>query len=282
MAQAEPLLRVLSPEEAPAANAFIKKVGWDHALEQSLHYILWSGQGSFCLDLDNQIVATALALKYSDGLAWIGSVVSDPTYQRRGFARRLMNHVMTYLQGIDSIMLDASTLGFPLYDSMGFQSLYKINVYSGVPQHFERPPSIRPMTADDLSTVIAMDCDVVGAARPQVFQWLFETGKGYVTTEADAITGYTFTKTHADALRLAAWNARDAAAAEALLQICSNAAAENGYKLHISIPEPNTHACDMASRHNLTIDRYVTRMVFGKPPPGHMSDQYGIISFMTG
>jgi hypothetical protein len=38
----------------------------------------------------------------------------------------------------------------------------------------------------------------------------------------------------------------------------------------------------MVERHNMTIERQVTRMVYGKPPPGHMGDQYGIIAFMTG
>ncbi len=282
MAQAEPQLRVMTPDEAPAVITLMRKIGWDHPLEQTRQNITWGGSGSFCLAFDKEIIATAIALKYSDRLAWVGLVVSDPAYQRRGFARRLMNHVMQYLSSIESVMLDASTLGFPLYDNMGFQSLYKVNVYVGAAQKFEVSPTIRPMTAGDLSTIVNMDGDVVGVSRPQVINWLFQTGNGFIAADAGKITGYTFTRTQLDPLRMVAWNAKDTTTAESLFQLGSTLAAESGVKLHVSIPEPNRNAHEIAERHNLTLDRSVTRMVYGKQPPGHMSDQYGIVAFMTG
>src|SRR5664279_1472768 len=154
MSPLEPRLRVISPNEAPAVITLMRKVGWTHPLEQTRQNITWGGEGSFCLAFDERIVCTAIALKYSERLAWIGLVISDPEYQRRGFARRLMNHAMEHLQGVESIMLDASTLGFPLYDNMGFQSLYKIHVYMGTPQRFAPSAAIRPMTAEDPPIVI--------------------------------------------------------------------------------------------------------------------------------
>ncbi len=278
----EPTLRVMTPDEAPAVLTMTHKVGWNHPLEQIRQNIIWGGQGSFCLAFDEQIVGTAIALKYSERLAWIGVVVSDPDYQRRGFARRLMDHVMEYLSGVESIMLDASVQGFPIYDKMGFQSLYKVTPYVGTPKHFELTHVIRPMTAEDLSTVIDMDCHIMGVPRPQVIQWLFETGKGYIATAAGNITGYTFTRIHLDTLRMVAWNSIDAASAEALLQLGNTLALDAGLLLRTSVPEPNTIAREMVERNHMTIERHVTRMVYGKQPPGHMGDQYGIIAFMTG
>lgn len=279
---AEPTLRVMTPDEAPAVISMMRKIGWDHPLEQTRQNITWGGDGSFCLAFDKEIVATTIALKYSDRLAWIGLVVSDPAYQRRGFARRLMNHAMQHLSAIESVMLDASVMGFPLYDSMGFQALYKINVYIGAAQAFDTPAAIRPMTPEDLPTIINMDCEKVGAPRPQVMNWLFQTGKGYVVEDSGSITGYTFTRTQLDPLRLVAWNARDPETAEQIFRFGSTLAANSGVKLHVSIPEPNVNAVDIATRYGLKFDRYVTRMVYGKPPPGHMSEQYGIVAFMTG
>jgi GNAT superfamily N-acetyltransferase len=282
MSQLEPELRVISPDEAPAVISLMRKIGWNHPLEQTRQNIAWGGKGSFCLAFDERIVGTAIALKYSERLAWIGLVISDPEYQRRGFARRLMNHAMQHLQSVESIMLDASTLGFPLYDKMGFQSLYKINVYAGTPQRFAPSAAIRPMTTSDLSTVINMDCEIMGLPRPQVLNWLFENSKPYVMTVGDKITGYAFARVQIDGLRIVAWNAEDSATAEALFQFGSSLAAEGGYGFQASIPELNKAASAIAERHGLTIDRTVTRMVYGKEPPGHMSEQYGIIAFMTG
>ncbi len=279
----EPTLRVLSPDEAPSVLKLMGRIGWDHSLDQTRECIVWGGKGSFCLALGDEIVGTAIANKYSQRLAWIGLVISDPDYQRRGFARRLMNHAMSYLSDVDSVMLDASTMGYPLYDKMGFQSLYKINVYIGAPQRFEPSPSIRPMTNDDMPATLEMDYDAVGVSRSAVLHWLFETGQGFVATQGNNITGFILIKKHLDTLRLAGWNARDAATAEALFQLGSTLAAEENYpNYRINVPELNTSACDIITRHHIPYDRYVTRMVYGKKPPGHMSDQYGIVAFMTG
>jgi hypothetical protein len=258
------------------------KIGWTHPVEQTQVNITWGGDGSFCLAFGEQIVGTAIALKYSPRLAWVGLVISDPDYQRRGFARRLMNQVMIHLSDVDSVMLDASVMGYPLYDTMGYQTLYKINAYSGTPQLFEVDHSIRPMTDSDLPAIIAADAEVVGVARPQVMKWLFETGSGYVATHEGVIIGYTFVKTHLDTLRLAGWNARDPITAENLLKLGSNLAAQGGFTYRLNVPEPNDQSRVIMDRHNMTIERYVTRMVYGQPRPGHMSDQFGIVSFMTG
>lgn len=278
----EPVLRNITPDDIPSIVRLMEKIGWFHPIEQTKQYIAWGGAGSFCLAFGDEIVATAIALKYSKRLAWVGLVISDPDYQRRGFARRLMNHIMTYLADVDSVMLDASVLGYPLYDKMGFQPLYKINAYRGTPQIFPAPKSVRVMMSSDVDTVINMDCETFGLPRPQVMKWLFETGRGLVVTENGAITGYAFTKVFGDTLRALAWNAQNTVTADAILCACSTQAAEDGYLLRINVPEPNTFARDIAVTHSLVIERYVTRMVYGQPPPGHMGDQFGIVTFMTG
>lgn len=278
----EPQLRNITSDDIPAVVRLMEKIGWFHPVEQTKQYITWGGEGSFCLAFDNEIVATAIAFKYSQRLAWVGLVISDPDYQRRGFARRLMDHIMTYLEDVDSVMLDASVLGYPLYDKMGFQPLYKINAYRGTPQIFPTSQSVRAMTTEDIDYVINMDCDTFGLPRQQVIRWLFETGRGFVATEKGAITGYAFTKVFGDTLRALAWNAQNTDTADAILRVCSTEATAGGYMMRINVPEPNTFAHDLALKHNLVIERYVTRMVYGQPPPGRMGDQYGIITFMTG
>lgn len=278
----EPTLRQLTPGDIPAVVRVMEKIGWHHPLEQTRQYITWGGNGSFCLAFRDEVVATAIAMKYTQRLAWVGLVISHPDYQRRGFARRLMNHVMAYLVGVESIMLDASAAGYPLYDSMGFEPLYKINAYSGQPRRFEVHPSIRPMTAADLPQVTAMDESTFGIPRPHILRWLFDTGTGWVVSDDKALTGYTFTKVYGDTLRALAWNATDANTAGMILQAASTQAAEGGYLLRVNVPEPNIAARDLVRSHQMGIERYVTRMVYGNSPPGKMGEQYGIITFMTG
>ncbi len=43
---AEPTLRVMTPDEAPAVISLMRKIGWDHPLEQTRQNITWGGDGS--------------------------------------------------------------------------------------------------------------------------------------------------------------------------------------------------------------------------------------------
>lgn len=74
------------------------------------------------LEVDGQLAATATAIVYDEKLAWIGMVLTLPEFRGQGLARRLIAHLLELLQSrnIQSIKLDATTMGAPLYREFGF------------------------------------------------------------------------------------------------------------------------------------------------------------------
>jgi N-acetylglutamate synthase-like GNAT family acetyltransferase len=81
-------------------------------------------QGCLVIEVDDRIAATATLLCYGTRLAWIGMVLTRPEYRRMGFAQRLMEHALERASElkIESIMLDATPLGQPLYEKLGFKT----------------------------------------------------------------------------------------------------------------------------------------------------------------
>src|SRR5262249_13712471 len=117
MPASEPVLRRVTPTDAETCARIANRVGWSHSPTTWQQFIRWGREGALCLTVDGRIVTTAVALVYSERLAWVGAVITDPDYQGRGLAGKIMVEVMDYLaqRHIQSVMLDASPLGFPIY-----------------------------------------------------------------------------------------------------------------------------------------------------------------------
>lgn len=278
----EPVLRPMTVADVPKVLDLFPRVGWKYAGEQLQANISWGGQGSFCLEDNDRLVGTANVVTYGSDLAWVGMVVVDPDYQRRGLARRLMVACMDYCETnhIRTVMLDASELGYGLYDDLGFHPLYRIESWTGVPQNLTGSDHIRPMTVDDLPAVAALDAQLFGLPRYPILRWLQQFG-GWVDTINGQVNGYIFAHA-AHTGRVGAWYHRDAEGANALLQAALLSFAGEA-EVRLDIPASNEHARALAARYGLSTQRGCIRMLWGQTPaPGRMSEQYAIIGFATG
>lgn len=280
----EPLLRPLTVADAAECAALANSIGWTHTAAHWERYITWGGRGALGLSAGGCIVTTAVAIVYSQRLAWVGGVITHPEYQGRGFARKLMVAIMDTLaaQGIASVMLDASPLGYPLYDHMGFRSLYKIEVYSGLPKGTATSPpsSIQVLSQDDLAGAIDLDAALNGVPRPAVLRGLWQPGAAWIDRKNERVEGYLLAQVNPSVVRIAPWAHERPEGARNLLSAVLNA--YPGQEVSIQIPEPNTQAKALAEGLGLKMNRTCTRMVYGQSPPGRMADQYAIAAFATG
>ena len=91
--------------------------------------------GCFVDERAGTVVGSTTALRHGTDLAWIGMVLVLPEYRRRGIARGLVQHAMAWLRasGNRVVGLDATQMGFPLYEQLGFRSEEEI-------ERWERPP----------------------------------------------------------------------------------------------------------------------------------------------
>ena len=96
--------------------------GWNQTETDWLTLMRVAPETCFGLEYEGILVATTTAVLYERKLAWIGMVLTDPDYRRRGFGRRLLEHALAALavRHVAWIKLDATEMGAGLYRELGF------------------------------------------------------------------------------------------------------------------------------------------------------------------
>jgi len=274
--------RLLGPDDAKRAVALTEKIGWSQNAATWANFIRWGGEGSFCIAQGDQLIATSVALRYSPALAWIGTVITHPDYQRQGLARRMMQTSLDYLhsKGTRCIMLDASEMGRPLYEGLGFRALYKLEVFAGEAIESDTPADTRALTEADVPDITALDAQIFGVARGEMIRDLAIPGHGWVSSAAGNIGGYLLLKSSNLGINIGPWYHQSVDGAESLFRRALTFA--KGQQVRVYIPEPNSDAKTLVRRYGLMPTRFTTRMVLGDDPPGDMARQYSVAALATG
>ena len=216
-----PVLRRLRLADAPRCHALTQAVGWGTSLADWERVLRWGGRGCFALEQDGHLIATTTTTSYGRDRAWIGMVITHPDHRGRGYARQLMQMALDYLaaRGIRHILLDASEMGRPLYEKLGFKVMYGVEVWTGRASSYLGPRA-RPLRAADLPAVIALDADVFGVARERILRRVVADlpHLAWVDDENGQITGFLLGTDDPDRITLGPWTARSPWSAEKLLQ----------------------------------------------------------------
>src|SRR5438105_15360698 len=103
-------IRLLTERDIPAGMRLSKLAGWNQTETDWLRVLRHDPQGCLAASLNNRVVGTATSTAYGSDLAWIGMVLVDPNYRRRGIATELMQVTLRNLRarGVKTIKLDAT------------------------------------------------------------------------------------------------------------------------------------------------------------------------------
>lgn len=170
-------VRLLSAADIPAGMRLKEAAGWNQTAADWQRVLALEPGGCFGVECDGQVRATATAVCFGEELAWVGMVLTDAQYRGRGFARRLMEHALAYLRGkrVQWIKLDATDMGRPLYERLGFQDTGTIErwirqagalpPHNGAVGHFEFAAALdRQAFGADRSGLLRMLADIESAS----------------------------------------------------------------------------------------------------------------------
>jgi GNAT superfamily N-acetyltransferase len=122
----------MSIADVPSALTLCRQAGWNQTNADWQRILAYEPEGCFVAVLDEQIVGTVTSTCYSTDLAWIGMMLVDDSHRRRGIATQLMTTCLQSLRsrGIGCIKLDATPLGEPVYQLLGFQREWTFHRWS--------------------------------------------------------------------------------------------------------------------------------------------------------
>ncbi|HZN10525.1 MAG TPA: GNAT family N-acetyltransferase, partial [Blastocatellia bacterium] len=103
-------IRPLAERDIEAAMRLKELAGWNQTEADWRRLLGLAPGGCFAAWADGRLVATTTTTAYGQELAWIGMVLVDPEYRRRGIATALMRAALDHLQGagVATIKLDAT------------------------------------------------------------------------------------------------------------------------------------------------------------------------------
>jgi GNAT superfamily N-acetyltransferase len=164
-------IRVMTVQDIPAGLRLNTLSGWNQTSADWERFLARSPQGCFVMEDGSKVVGTAATICYENRFAWIGMVLVDPEYRKQGIGTQLLNKTIEYLDqsNIFTIKLDATPLGKPLYEKLGFVSEFEIErwILKRPTRTISTMPSSRPspLAEHQLKEIFTVDKEFFGADR---------------------------------------------------------------------------------------------------------------------
>jgi ribosomal protein S18 acetylase RimI-like enzyme len=232
-------------------------------------------------------------------VAWIALVLVDLAARRRGVGTALMQHALAYLerQGVRSVRLDATPLGQPVYEKLGFLPQFALARYEGImpggtttPIRFpEGDKSHSPgfftlggertlggggerTLGGDWEDVLRLDRAVTATDRRKLLTRLFTDTPDALAVyrHGDTVCGFVTSRPGANAIQVGPCLATAREAGEALLAHARWRYASQ--RVYIDVPAENRPAVRAVADLGLTVQRPLLRMCRGEPVQEHVEE----------
>jgi len=191
----------------------------------------------------------------------------EPAVRGRGVGTRLMEHCLKHLaeRGVPSVRLDATPLGRPIYEKLGFVVEYELVRMEGVASGGVWHPDVGPVTAVQLDQVLDLDLNIRGTNRHRLIRRLYdERPEAMWAFVADGrIVGYLTSRHGANATQIGPALSTSAEAGRVLADVALRYCI--GQRVFIDIPTANVPAIDWAQSRGLSVQRPLMRMRRGRP-----------------
>lgn len=188
-------LRRLRAEDIPAAFQLSAQAGWNQTEDDWRTLLELSSESCLAIEVDGHLASTITLLCYGDRLAWIGMVLTRTEYRRRGFAGKLLTSALDLADkiGIQTIKLDATDQGKPLYERLGFHAEQEIQRWTRPGENVAQLPSVQTSAEEAWRD---SDSLVFGAERLQLLNRLarrnppLSISQSYLFSRPGRVTAY--------------------------------------------------------------------------------------------
>ena len=171
----QPILRNLTASDIPDALQLSAEAGWNQTSDDWNLLIDLFPEGCFGIEVEGDLVSTATLFSYGRQLAWIGMVLTHSPFRGRGFAKRLLLETLRLADqlGIESVKLDATDQGQPLYEKLGFRAEQPVERWER--EHESLKSNAETMATDTLpQDLLNEDATVFGVNRSALLRSLVQ------------------------------------------------------------------------------------------------------------
>ncbi len=226
-------------------------------------------------------MARDLARDVAPGLAWIGMVLVDPRFRGRGFARGLMEHCLRWLEarGVLQVKLDATAMGRPLYEKLGFREERIIERWRGPASEGKAGKAGLPASDLPLPAIASLDRASFGVDRRRLIEQLLKAFPGHGVWEPE---GFVLGRPGSHSYFLGPCAAADAPAAERLIRCFLERTSAPSFYWDLFPDQPAV--VDLARDTGFERQRELVRMALRPEAglPGHPERVFAVAGFEYG
>jgi GNAT superfamily N-acetyltransferase len=171
-------IRPMSSADIPLGMRLKAEAGWNQTEADWCRFLWLQPDGCFVAELDGAEVGTTTTCIFGS-VAWVAMVLVDQAVRGRGIGMALMRHALAFLdgRGVPTVCLDATALGRPLYEKLGFTVQHTLHRYEGIPPELiDEPLLTTTLQPSDWHDVLALDLRASGAPREAFLRRLHEEG----------------------------------------------------------------------------------------------------------
>lgn len=256
-------IRPMTVADLPLGMRLKAANSWNQTESDWRRYLDLQPDGCFVAALDGKPVGTLTTCIFGP-VAWIAMVLVDAEHRGKGVGKALMRHALDFLerQGVVTVRLDATPLGQPLYEKLGFVAEYALYRHEGVLPPGGTVPGVEALYPDHIEDLLPLDRAVTCTDRTKLLVRLAsEFPEGVrVVGRAGSVEGFRAARPGARALQVGPCIA-NGSAGQLLLEDARRL--YGGMPVFIDIPTGNGPAIRWAEETGLTVQRRLLRMCRG-------------------
>ncbi|MGB2864959.1 MAG: GNAT family N-acetyltransferase [Sedimentisphaerales bacterium] len=281
-------IRLMTIDDLRLGLRLSRQAGWNQTESDWLRFMNMEPDGCFVAELNGCSVGTTTTCIF-ENVAWIAMVLVDKDARGQGVGTKLLKHSLDYLDSrkVETVRLDATRLGQPIYEKLGFVPEYELVRFEGfapssrnlggslkavgfgdggeesIPKRHKVSPRDCRLRLPPFADMIEFDKQMTGTNRAKMLSMLFKEfpENTHILTLHDKIDGFVTMRPGANALQIgpcvATVNAGPALLSDALDRCAGKA-------VFVDIPTGNVHAVKIAESSGLKIQRRFMRMCRGE------------------
>jgi GNAT superfamily N-acetyltransferase len=178
--------RKMMHADIAAGLSLCRSAHWNQLAEDWEIFLNNNSEGSLVAITDNNVTGTVTTLNYGGWFSWVGMVLVDPDYRRKGIGIGLLNEALGLLQNEETIKLDATPEGREVYRQLQFRDEYPLTrMHAVVEKTGDSISAVTQVTKNDLPVLSAFDQVIFGADRRFLLERFFTGAPGLAFMEKD-------------------------------------------------------------------------------------------------
>ena len=258
-------VRPMTAADLPLGLRLSRQAGWNQTEADWRRCLDLQPDGCFVAEWDGTPAGTTTTCIFGH-VAWVAMVLVEESLRGRGIATALLRHALDFLdgRGVASIRLDATPLGRPLYERLGFVELFELARYEGTLPPAPGLDRAEAVPADRWPALAALDLAVMGLDRGRFLLRLFAEQPGFVHAawQGDRCSGFLAARPGHRAVQIGPC----VGSLEAACRLIDAAWHDHaGRRVFLDVPVANDRAVSLAEGLGLSVQRRLTRMARGAP-----------------